>query len=292
MTTKVEYPTKEQYDENVKRIHEEELHSELFKRTKEFISSLSKRKNIELEKKLFKIVGTYGLEDNLVNKSYNEKRIHKAKRYDKLKQFMNSLTPEQILSDIYLTSVSKFIETSLIDCSMIIENLRKKVKNLDISDKNRRFEIYMDIPKERVVIFPITICETISIPYYRPQDYKRSYVDLLDENNKHIYKKYNEYVRVTNKLVEDIYQLQMWNLLSCYPEQIANYSFIIDNEYKHEFRTTFLVKKCRESNIENKSKLEPTKMDDIPVNEDEQLSLDDGPKLILKMNNSNKKRLE
>ena len=308
------YPTKQEYEENIKRIREKELHSDRFQKTKKFVRSFSYRMNLELEKKFFKIVGTYGLDDDLINKSYNEKRIRKAKRYDKLKQFMNSLTEEQISSDLYLTAASKFMETSLIDCPMIIENLRKQIDDLGISDRYRLFEINIDIPKERLDIFPMTILETVSVPYYRPQDYKRSYVDILDEYNKHIYEEYNEYVRVINKIAEDIYHLQLWNFLSTYPEQINTSSFII-NQYQHEFCTTFYVKKCRESNIENRSKLEQLvgekinrstynlnlTIDDIPLDEEicitigqanEQLDLDnDGPTLILRRNKINKDNL-
>ena len=131
-TNKVEYskyPTKEEYYKNVKQINEKELHSDRFKTIKELVSSFSERKNLELEKHFFKIVGTYGLEDKLINKSYDNKRISKAKRYSKLKQYMNSLTPRQISSDLYLTAAAKFMETSLIDCKIIIENLRKQIKN-------------------------------------------------------------------------------------------------------------------------------------------------------------------
>ncbi len=310
------YPTKEEYEENIKRIREKELHSDRFQKAKKFVRSFSYRMNLDLEKKFFKIVGTYGLDDDLINKTYNEKRIRNAKRYDKLKLFMNSLTKEQISSDLYLTAASKFMETSLIDCPMIIENLRKQIDDLEISDRNRRFEINIDIPKERLDIFPTTILETVSIPYYRPQDYKRSYVDILDEYNKHIYEEYNEYVRVINKIAEDIYHLQMWNLLSTYPEQIDNYYFsILNNSCEHQFRTAYSVKKCRESNIENRSKLEqlveekidrPTynlnlNINDIPMDEEicitivqanEQTGIDnDGPTLTLRRNKINKDNL-
>lgn len=249
-----EYPTKEEYEENIRQINEKELQSNRFKMTKEFVFLLSKRENLEFEKKLFKIIGTYGLEDDLINKGYDEKKISKTKRYNELKNFMNSLTPQQIHSNLYLTATAEFMETSIIDCKTIIEHLQRQIRDLGISDKNRRFEINIDIPKERLESLPISICEQTSIPYYRPQDYRNEYVYLLDEYNRHIYEEYNKYVRKIEKLAEDIYHLQMWNLLSAYPEQINNYYFsIYNNKYEHQFRTAYFVKKCRKSCNEEKS---------------------------------------
>jgi virulence-associated protein VapD len=241
------YPTKEEFENNIKQINEKELKSDRFKRTKEFISLLNERENLKLEERLFQIVGTYGLEDNLINKGYDEKKNSKAKRYNELKKFMNSLTPEQIQANVYLKATAEFMETSIIDCKIIIENLLKQIKDLEISDKNRRFEIVIDIPKERLNLLPISICELTQIPYYRPQDYRNKYVYLLDEYNRSIYEEYNRYVRKINKIAEDVYHLQMWNILSIYPEQINNYYFSIhNNEHEHQFRTAYYVKKCRE----------------------------------------------
>lgn len=248
------YPTKEEYEENVRKINERELNSARFKMVKEFISLLNKRENLDLEKRLFKIIGTYGLEDDLINKNYDYKKTSKSKRYNELKKFMNSLTPEQIHSNLYLTSTAEFMNTSITDCKNIIEHLQNQIRDLQISDENRRFEINVDIPKERLDLLPISICGMTSIPYYRPQDYRKEYVYLLDKDNRYIYDEYNKYVRNIQKLAEDIYHLQMWNLLSIYPEQINNYYFNIhNNEFEHQFRTAFFVKKCRESVVEEKS---------------------------------------
>lgn len=63
-----DYPTKEEFLENVKKIQEKELNSDKFKAVKDFIERLNKRENLDLEKRLFKIVGTYGLDDDLIIK--------------------------------------------------------------------------------------------------------------------------------------------------------------------------------------------------------------------------------
>ena len=76
----INYPTKEEFEEHKRKIQQNELNSERFKKAKKFLMDYNKRENKELEKKLFKIIGTYGLEDNLINKSFDEKIINKIKK--------------------------------------------------------------------------------------------------------------------------------------------------------------------------------------------------------------------
>lgn len=248
------HPTKKEYEENIRQINEKELHSATFKFTRAFLSILNERENLELEERLFEIVGASGREEDLFGKSYDEKKISKLKRYSKLTHFMNSLTQEQIHSNPYLQAAVGFMEKSLIDCRMILEHLQDKIK--ENSDDKGKFDINMDIPSDRLYLFPLTILEQTSIPYYKPQDYRKSYIYLLDKDNRYVYEEYNKYVRTIEKLAEDIYHLQMWNLLSEYPEQIDNYYFyILNNESEHQFRTSYSVKKCIESHIEEKKEI-------------------------------------
>ena len=244
-----DYPTKKEFEEHKRQIQRNELDSDRFKKVKIFVNDYYKKENKELEKKLFKIIGTYGLEDNLINKSFDEKKINKIKRYNKLKKFMNSLTEDQINSNLYLQAVSMFMETSIEDCEFIIRRLKEKIEDLELSDENQRLELNINIPTKRLKLLPTSISEQVGIPYYRPQDYKTEYINVLDVENAYIYSEYNRYVRNINKLATDIYHLQMWNLLSAYPEQIYNYYFsILNNDFEHEFRTAYFVKKCREKN--------------------------------------------
>lgn len=247
-----DYPTKEEFEEHKRKIQQEELKSDRFKKIQKFIMEYQKRENIELERVLFKIVGTYGLEDNLINKRFDKRRIYKSKRYNELKKFMNSLSGDQINSNIYLKAAAMFMETSIIDCELIIRQLRTRIFNLELSDRNQSIYINIDIPKERLELFPKMIYEVVRIPYYRPQDYKMAHVNILDETNSYIYTEYNQYVDNIKRLSEDIYQLQMCNLLSLFPEQIVNYNFSIFN-YECEFRTSFFVRKSRENIIGNET---------------------------------------
>lgn len=170
---------------------------------------------------------------------------------------MNSLTQEQINSNLYFEAVSTFMETSIEDCDLIIKQLKEQISNLDLSIENQRLELNINIPKERLELLSTTIREQVGIPYYRPQDYKIAYINVLDDEKSYKYVEYNKYVRNIDKLATDIYHLQMWNLLSAYPEQIYNYYFsITNNDFEHKFRTAYFVKKCREMNsvdLENQS---------------------------------------
>lgn len=247
----VGYPTMEEYKGRIKQIQKEELASDRFKVTCEFVESYRLRENKELENELFKIVGSYGLEDNLFAKDYEVIRLGKITRFTKLIKFLNSLTTEEIMSNIYLKAADTFIRTSANDCLVIVQKLQKVMETelFQSSNKPQRLEVNMSISQERLALLPIPINEQVGIAYYRPQDYKVSYVNILDDENKNIYREYNSYVRKINQLATDIYQLQIWNLLSVFLEEINNYYFnILNNEFEHQFLTSYFVKKYR--NIE------------------------------------------
>ena len=72
------------------------------------------------EEELFKIIGTYGLDDHLINQDYENRKKFKINQYNKLKQFMNLLNDEEINSNMYLKAVKQFMEISEIDCLNII----------------------------------------------------------------------------------------------------------------------------------------------------------------------------
>lgn len=285
------YPTKEEFEKNIRQLQTLELHSDRFKKTKEFISLYNKRENLDLEKKLFKIVGTYGVNYDLLNKSYDERRQIYQEKYDELKKFMNSLTQEEINSNIYLKAASNFMETSIKDCKIIIQELLNQIKNLEILSENERFEVNINIPKERLNLLPTSIQTQTSIPYYRPNAYKNEHVYILDENNRHIYEEYNKYVTNREKLAEDIYYLQMYYLLSIYSEEIYNYYFnILNNDIDHEFRTGYFVTKKKENKISslseedknNISKIARVPLDGNYIVTIEKVNESESSKLILK----------
>lgn len=246
------YPTENQYDENVNNIRRNELKSDRFIKTKKFIHNYNTRGNLDLEQELFKIVGTYGLDDDLLGKEYEYIRQRKEERYKKLKDFLNSLTEEQINSNIYLLAASTFMKTSLEDCGIIVKQLEREIIDLNSFECPQLLKVDYDIPEERLSLFPERISEQTGVLYYKPEDYKVSYINLLDEHNQYVYSEYNDYVRKNDKLANDIYHLQMWNLLSRFPDEINNYYFsIFNNSTEQKFCTGYFVKKGNKNIVVN-----------------------------------------
>ena len=262
------YPNEVAYEENVNNIRRNELASERFIKTKKFIHNYNRRSNLELEQELFKIVGTYGLDDDLLGKEYEYIKKRKEDRYKKLKDFLNSLTEEQINSNIYLLAATTFMKTSLEDCKIIANQLAIEIEKVDLNSFEcpQLLKIDYDIPEERLILFPKRISEQTGVLYHKPHHYKVSYINLLDEYNQYVYSEYNDYVRKNDKLANDIYHLQMWNLLSKFPDEINNYYFsIFNNSTEQKFCTGYFVKKGNknivvnpETNSENKTDVELT----------------------------------
>ena len=90
-----------------------------------------------------------------------------------------------------------------------------------IKDEKRIINYEVDIPEERLDIFHETISLEKPISYYKPQDYKIDYVQILNDENIEYYRIYNKIVNIVKKICEDIYMLQLWNSLSKYNDQVA-----------------------------------------------------------------------
>lgn len=275
------YPTKEEFIENVRKIQENELKSDRFKEISQFMVKHNERKNIELEEQLFKIVGAYGIEEQLYNKSLEEKKTIRFNRFKKLKEFMSSLSQEQIDSNLYLQAVQMITRRSIEDCKIIENELKEKVDEMCASSITEVIEVNVDIPEETLKLLPTRISEQVKVQYYDPSVYSHDYVYLLDEENRHIYSEYNKYVSKIDKLTSDIYLLQMWDFLLDYPEQVDNYYFnILNNSFEHEFLTGYFVKsKVLTSNssyeIDDKTKQMISKIVGLPFEDVIKMSIDE-----------------
>lgn len=242
---KTNYPTKEEYEKQIQTIQQSELNSEKYKNIYSFLqSSLEKRKNGNLEEELFQIVGRYKFEESIVNKSFSYKKRKRLEQYQKLNNFMNSLSEEEINSNIYLKNANLFRKLSLEDIDMILKMLQEKLVTMEFEDeKTKRVEIVLPFSEERLSQIPQEVSSVKRIPYYRPQDYKISYIEVLDEEHKYVYKEYNQYVRRTENLISDIYFWELCNQLSMISEQKINpYHFqVYNNNVGHEFIASFFV---------------------------------------------------
>lgn len=237
---KSNYPTKEEYEKNIQEIQEKELESDRYKEIYSFLEkNYWNRQNIKLEEALFKIVGTYGIEEEMFDKKYEYIKEKRLERFEQLISFMASLNEEQIDSNIYLKTVKLFLETSELDCREIIKKLQEKRKKF--KDKINHINLQTPISEERQKSFPTRLSYKKCIPYYEPSKQLKSSINLLDEKHEYVYDDYNEYVININNLAQDIYFLQMWNCLSDYPETINNYFFQISDKNEPLFISYFCI---------------------------------------------------
>lgn len=243
---KKNYPTKEEYEEQVLHIRKSELNSERYKSAYSFLQNeLKNRKNVNLENELFEIAGRYKFEESIVNKNFSFKKKKRLEQYKKLNDFMNALSEEQINSNIYLKNANSFRMASLEDIDLIIQMLQESLLNVNYEEgETKRLEIVLPFSKERLSQIPQEVSSTKGIPYYRPQDYKISYVEVLDDEHKYVYKEYNAYVRKMENLIEDIYFWELCNRFSMISEEIIYpYHFhLYNNSLEHQFIASFFVR--------------------------------------------------
>lgn len=276
------YPTKEEYIEQIKHIQQSELQTEKFKNISSFITEYRVRKNIELEEDLFKIIDTFALDRKIFNKTVSEKETIRKEMFLEFKKFINSLSQEQIDSNLYLKAAKVFLSTAIKDCQVIEDKLKEQLKYMGGLKIPKRIEIDIDIPKETLSFLPNRISEQVKVEYFDPTVYLYEYIYLLDSQHRYIYSEYNEHVSKLDKLANNIYKLYMWSILSEYPEQIDNYYFnILNNSLEHQFLTAYFVKKTEpiiESStyeIDDKTKHTISKIVGLPFEEIIKMSVDE-----------------
>lgn len=247
------YPTRKEYYKKIKEIQENELNSERYMSTYEFmVNNYWNKQNESLEEKLFYIVGSYGIEDEIINMPDDYKKIARLKRYAKLKSFLDSLTEKQINSNIYLKSACLFVKTSIDDCPIIINQLNEIINS---QDKSGSVRVESDIPASTKLYIPDYISSQVGIPYYKPEVYKTEYIDILDQCHMHVYIDYNECVGRIGKIAEDIYFLQLNNILATISDDLMCYGFDIYHPgYNNRLISSFFV--SRKENIKEQTNQE------------------------------------
>ena len=109
------------------------------------------------------------------------------------------------------------------------------------------------ISKEINDIIPNYINQTVQIKYYKPNDYKMAFINVLDSSNEYVYKEFNDYVFRLCKTAEDIYFLHLNNLIINESNIICSRFQIYNTEYEKKFITDFLIKKDLDINLLAKS---------------------------------------
>ena len=219
------YPTKQEYLAEINRIQSEELNSDRYAKVRKSLENhYWNRENKDLEEELFKIVGTYGLEDSLINKSDEYQKSTRLKRYAQLKTFFEGLSEEQINSNVFLKIANLYMKISSKECERILSELNEKIEGVD---SIKSIKIERPIPETTQKHLPDYVNTQCAVLYYDPSAYKTDYIDVLDSSHINVYRDYNDLVGKITKLAEDIYFLELnyqivrnFNDLICYHFQI------------------------------------------------------------------------
>ena len=252
------YPTKEEYLAEINRIQNEELNSDRYVKIRKSLENhYWNRENKNLEEELFKIVGTYGLDDSLINKSDEYQKSVRLKRYAQLKKFFKGLSEEQINSNIFLKIANLYMKISVEEC-------KEMISQLNLENPGNCFKTEYLIPETTQKHLPDYVNTQCAVLYYNPSAYKTDYVDVLDLSHINIYQDYNDLVGKITKLAEDIYFLELnyqivrnFNNLICFNFQIyhpGRDNKFIASFFLHEPKKTMNEDKSivKEDFVENK----------------------------------------
>lgn len=242
------YPTKEEYLAEINRIQSEELNSDRYAKVRKSLENhYWNRKNKDLEEELFKIVGTYGLEDySLINKSDEYQKSVRLKRYAQLKRFFEGLSEEQINSNVFLKITNLYMKISVKECNEMISQL-------DLENPGKCFRAEYFIPETTQKHLPDYVNTQCAVLYYDPSAYKTDYVDVLDSSHINVYRDYNDFVRKITKLAEDIYFLELnYQIVRKFKNLICNYFQIYHLGHDSKFIASFFLREPQKSINEDK----------------------------------------
>ena len=212
------------------KIQTEELDSDRYHNIIKFlISKYWNRKHYDLEERLFQIIN---IDDN--------PKIDLVNRYGVLKNFLESL-PESIFRDnIFLEKAYLFLHSSRMDCKNIVYYM-----NEELSTSDERLSIQSEVPQRLIEKIPERVHDQIFINY----DGKEfEYVDVLDDSHRHVYDEYNDYVSKIKLLLENIYLLQITNIISNNDIVSCKRVNLYNPSNSYSFITSFNIKRERKLN--------------------------------------------
>lgn len=251
-----DYPTKDEYLNRVKQIQSEELKSDRYMLVYVFLThNYWNRENEDLEKELFKIIGTHDLEESIFNESSEYKKSLRMKKNEMLKQFISSLTEEQINSNIFLKSTYLFMNMSNEVCSAIMTELYDKINSENVPNL---LTLEFQIPEKTQELIPNYIPGQKGIKYYRPEDYRTDYIDVLDSTHKYVYEDYNLLVEKLGKLAEDVYYLKLNEMIFNIPSLECYHFQAYHPGYNNHFIASFFVRKKQNNQTPKENNFTPT----------------------------------
>lgn len=249
------YPTKEEYLAEINRIQSEELNSDRYAKIRNFLKKhYWNRENKDLEEELFTIVGTYELEDLLINKPDEYQKSLRLKRYAQLKEFFDGLSEEQINSNVFLKVANLYMKISTEECGKIIRDLDRKIES---ENSTKCFEVECSITETTQKFLPDYMNTQCAVLYYNPSAYKTDYVDVLDSSYINVYRDYNDLVEKITKLAEDIYFLEInYHLIRNFNNLICYHFQIYHPGHDNKFIASFFFCESQKSINEDKTVVE------------------------------------
>lgn len=245
------YPTKEEYLAEINRIQSEELNSDRYAKVRKSLENhYWNRENKDLEEELFKIVGTYGLEDSLINKSDEYQKSVRLKRYTQLKKFFDGLSEEQINSNVFLKIANLYMK-------ICVEECKEMINQLNLENPGKSFQAEYFIPETTQKHLPDYVNTQCAVLYYDPSAYKTDYVDVLDSSHINVYRNYNDLVGKITKLVEDIYFLELnYQIVRNFNDLICYHFQIYHPGHDNKFIARFFLREPKKSISEDKPVVE------------------------------------
>ena len=197
---------KKKYSEEKSRIQREELESKRYELILDFLANnYSYRKNKNIETQLFQLLNSCNFNNIDFNITDEFKEKVRQKKHNDLNKMLDSLTEEQIKSNVYLKKAKLYMDTSYDECKKIIQEL-----------KNNSFDYSkiwkMDIPSHIGELIPSYIELQVDVNNRKINRNRVLKVDILDWYHIQNYEEYNDYVSKTEELFCCIYLLQLNNL--------------------------------------------------------------------------------
>ena len=191
----------------------------------------------------------------MFDKSSEYQKSVRTKRYEILKQFIGSLTEEQINSNIFLKNTYLFMNMSDEVCSNIMTELSNKISNENVSGT---LTLELEIPEKTKKLIPDYICDHTGVKYYRPEAYRIEHIDVLDAYHKYVYDDYNSLVEKIGKLAEDVYYLQLNEMVSNTPSLECYHFQVYHPGYNNHFIASFFVRAKQNNQTSQEKDFIPT----------------------------------
>lgn len=232
-----DYPTKEEFERIVQDDQQKELESGRFQTLEAYLEIINESSHLDKQEYLLSLIGNYN-DDHIdeINNGYFYTKEKKLNKYKLLSEFINSLTDTECEENYYLFLAKTLFKLAKDDCEYYVTYY---INNKNNNKKNSQ-EFNFDLSKEVKNLIPVAVPTTVAHAYYKPEVYKVSYDPILPKKNIQIYYDFNAAVRIIQKMLADIFDLELWYQLDKNQLDIAiNYVNTLINESDRSINICF-----------------------------------------------------